>query len=45
LGVPTERAKMLVSDPLFYLAAIPAVLLSGISKGASGAPSAGWASR
>jgi hypothetical protein len=28
---------MLVADPLFYAVAIPAVLLTGISKGASAA--------
>jgi hypothetical protein len=28
----------LISDHLFYLVAVPAVLLSGISKEASGAP-------
>src|ERR1051325_10242664 len=32
----TGRLKTFISDPIFYLVAIPAILLSGISKGGFG---------
>src|SRR3546814_5523418 len=34
---PPAQASRMIDDPLFYLAAVPAVLIAGISKGGFGA--------